>query len=398
LGTDHEKGFVTHDDNHIHGLFSRADPGPWSGIGARKWGLMNVDSPGIRCMLMRGGTSKGAFFVAEDLPPDPGERDDLLLRVMGSPDTRQIDGVGGAHPLTTKVAVVSSSARAGADLDYLFLQVSVDRAEVTDKQNCGNMLAAVGPFALERGLIDAEDGRASARIMMVNTGRIAVASFPVEHGRPVYSGDVEIAGVPGSAAGIVIEFEDIAGSSTGSLLPTGQVIDEVEGVEATLIDNGMPVVVLRAADLSVTGYEPCQELEANEGFKEKLEAIRLTAGPMMNLDDVSGTTVPKLTLVSAPKEGGALNTRTFIPHRCHQAIGVLGAVSVATAALWPGSVVAGLVDISPGSDIVRLEHPTGSFDATIRLGPGPDPEILGAGILRTARKLMDGTVFPRSYL
>jgi 4-oxalomesaconate tautomerase len=349
-------------------------------------------------MLMRGGTSKGAFFVAEDLPPDPGERDDLLLRVMGSPDTRQIDGVGGAHPLTTKVAVVSSSARAGADLDYLFLQVSVDRAEVTDKQNCGNMLAAVGPFALERGLIDAEDGRASARIMMVNTGRIAVASFPVEHGRPVYSGDVEIAGVPGSAAGIVIEFEDIAGSSTGSLLPTGQVIDEVEGVEATLIDNGMPVVVLRAADLSVTGYEPCQELEANEGFKEKLEAIRLTAGPMMNLGDVSGTTVPKLTLVSAPKEGGALNTRTFIPHRCHQAIGVLGAVSVATAALWPGSVVAGLVDISPGSDIVRLEHPTGSFDATIRLGPGPDPEILGAGILRTARKLMDGTVFPRSYL
>jgi 4-oxalomesaconate tautomerase len=317
---------------------------------------------------------------------------------MGSPDTRQIDGVGGAHPLTTKVAVVSSSARAGADLDYLFLQVSVDRAEVTDKQNCGNMLAAVGPFALERGLIDAEDGRASARIMMVNTGRIAVASFPVEHGRPVYSGDVEIAGVPGSAAGIVIEFEDIAGSSTGSLLPTGQVIDEVEGVEATLIDNGMPVVVLRAADLSVTGYEPCQELEANEGFKEKLEAIRLTAGPMMNLGDVSGTTVPKLTLVSAPKEGGALNTRTFIPHRCHQAIGVLGAVSVATAALWPGSVVAGLVDISPGSDIVRLEHPTGSFDATIRLGPGPDPEILGAGILRTARKLMDGTVFPRSYL
>jgi 4-oxalomesaconate tautomerase len=269
---------------------------------------------------------------------------------------------------------------------------------VTDKQNCGNMLAAVGPFALERGLIDAEDGRASARIMMVNTGRIAVASFPVEHGRPVYSGDVEIAGVPGSAAGIVIEFEDIAGSSTGSLLPTGQVIDEVEGVEATLIDNGMPVVVLRAADLSVTGYEPCQELEANEGFKEKLEAIRLTAGPMMNLGDVSGTTVPKLTLVSAPKEGGALNTRTFIPHRCHQAIGVLGAVSVATAALWPGSVVAGLVDISPGSDIVRLEHPTGSFDATIRLGPGPDPEILGAGILRTARKLMDGTVFPRSYL
>jgi 4-oxalomesaconate tautomerase len=348
-------------------------------------------------MLMRGGTSKGAFFLAEDLPSAPGERDDLLLRVMGSPDTRQIDGVGGAHPLSTKVAVVSSSERDDADLDYLFLQVSVDRAEVTDKQNCGNMLAGVGPFAVERGLIDAGDGRASVRVSMVNTGRTAVATFPVEEGRPVYAGDVEIAGVPGSAAGIVIEFEDIAGSSTGSLLPTGRVVDDVEGMEVTLIDNGMPVVVLRAADLDVAGFESCEELEANEGLRKRLESIRLAAGPMMNLGDVAGATVPKLTLVSPPREGGALSTRTFIPHRCHQAIGVLGAVSVATAALLPGSVAGGMVDMTSGPDIVRLEHPTGSFDATVRLGPGPDLEILGAGIVRTARKLMDGTVFPRSY-
>jgi 4-oxalomesaconate tautomerase len=359
--------------------------------------LMSTDPPGIRCMLMRGGTSKGAFFVAEDLPADVGERDDLLLRVMGSPDTRQIDGVGGAHPLTTKVAVVSRSERDDADLDYLFLQVSVDRAEVTDKQNCGNMLAGVGPFAVERGLIEPGDGRVTARIRMVNTGRTAVAAFPVEEGRPVYAGDVEIAGVPGSAAGIVIEFEDIAGSSTGSLLPTGRVLDEIDGVEATLIDNGMPVVVMRSADLDVTGYETCDELEANEVLKERLETIRIAAGPMMNLGAVAEATVPKLTLVSAPQEGGALATRTFIPHRCHQAIGVLGAVSVATAALLPGSVAAGLVDLAPGSEIVRLEHPTGSFDATVRLGSGPDPVILGAGIVRTARKLMDGTVFPRPY-
>jgi 4-oxalomesaconate tautomerase len=348
-------------------------------------------------MLMRGGTSKGAFFLAEDLPPDQSERDDLLLRVMGSPDSRQIDGVGGAHPLTTKVAVVSSSKREDADLDYLFLQVSVDRAEVTDKQNCGNMLAAVGPFALERGILDVDGGRASARIMMVNTGRTAVATFSVEEGRPVYAGDIEIAGVPGSAAGIVIEFEDIAGSSTGSLLPTGRVVDEVEGVEVTLIDNGMPVVVARAADLDVAGHESCEELEGNEGLTKRLESIRLAAGPLMNLGDVAGATIPKLTLVSPPREGGALSTRTFIPHRCHQAIGVLGAVSVATAALLPGSVAVGLVDMASSSDIVRLEHPTGSLDATVRLGPGPAHEILGAGIVRTARKLMDGTVFPRSY-
>jgi 4-oxalomesaconate tautomerase len=195
----------------------------------------------------------------------------------------------------------------------------------------------------------------------------------------------------------VIEFEDIAGSSTGSLLPTGRIVDEVEGMEVTLIDNGMPVVVLRAADLDVAGFESCEELEANEGLRKRLESIRLAAGPMMNLGDVAGATVPKLTLVSPPREGGALSTRTFIPHRCHQAIGVLGAVSVATAALLPGSVAGGMVDMTSGPDIVRLEHPTGSFDATVRLGPGPDLEILGAGIVRTARKLMDGTVFPRSY-
>jgi 4-oxalomesaconate tautomerase len=348
-------------------------------------------------MLMRGGTSKGAFFLAEDLPSDPVERDTLLLRVMGSPDPRQIDGVGGAHPLTTKVAVVGAPERDDIDLEYLFLQMSVDRPEVTDKQNCGNMLAAVGPFAMERGLIARADGQASARILMKNTGGVAVAKFPVVEGMPIYAGETEIAGVPGSGAEILIEFEDIAGSSTGALLPTGRVVDEIGGVEATLIDNGMPVVVLRAPDLGITGYESCEELEANDDLRRRLEEIRLLAGPMMNLGDVTGATVPKLTLVSPPRAGGAISTRTFIPHRCHQAIGVLGAVSVATAALLGRSVAAGLVDVPPGSEVVRLEHPTGSFDATVRLGPGPDPAILGAGIIRTARKLMDGTVFPRLY-
>jgi 4-oxalomesaconate tautomerase len=348
-------------------------------------------------MLMRGGTSKGAFFLAEDLPPDPGERDELLLQVMGSPDPRQIDGVGGAHPLTTKVAVVGMSPREDVDIEYLFLQVSVDRPEVSARQNCGNMLAAVGPFAVERGLIGPDDGKTSVRILMQNTRRVAVSTFPVDDGAPVYAGDTEIAGVPGSAAGIIIEFEDIAGSSTGSLLPTGERSNQVDGVEVTLIDNGMPVIVVRASDLGVTGYETCDELEANQGLREKLEAIRMTAGPMMNLGDVTDATVPKLTLVTPPREGGALCTRTFIPHRCHQAIGVLGAVSVATACLLPGTTAAGLADVAPGSDIVRLEHPTGSFDATVRLGPGPGLEIRGAGIVRTARKLMDGVVFPRSY-
>ncbi|MGH8915449.1 MAG: 4-oxalomesaconate tautomerase [Acidimicrobiia bacterium] len=358
---------------------------------------MTSTLPGIRCMLMRGGTSKGAFFVADDLPSTDGERDDLLLRVMGSPDPRQIDGVGGAHPLTTKVAVVAPSDRDDIDLEYLFLQVSVDRPEVTDRQNCGNMLAAVGPFAMERGLIEPADGRASVRILMRNTGGIAVASFPVEDGVPVYAGDTEIAGVPGAAAEILIEFEDIAGSSTGALLPTGRVADQVEGIEVTMIDNGMPVVVLRASDVGVTGYESCADLEANEGLRKILEEIRLLCGPTMNLGDVTRATVPKVTLVSPPRAGGAISTRTFIPHRCHQAIGVLGAVSVATACLLPGSPAAGFARLQPGSDVIRIEHPTGTFDAAVQLDEGSGIKVRSAGIIRTARKLMDGIVFPRAY-
>ena len=356
---------------------------------------MSSDLPGIPCMLMRGGTSKGAFFLADDLPSGEAERDALLLRIMGSPDPRQIDGVGGAHPLTTKVAVVGPSGREDVDIEYLFLQVSVDRPEVTDRQNCGNMLAAVGPFALERGLVSLIDGASPVRILMKNTGGVAVATFPVEEGRPVYAGDTEIAGVPGSAAEILIEFEDIAGSSTGALLPTGRPVDDIGGVGATLIDNGMPVVILKASDVGVTGHESCEELEGNADLRQKLEEIRLVAGPLMNLGDVSQTTVPKLTLVAPPRAGGAISTRTFIPHRCHQAIGVLGAVSVATACFLPGSIAAGLARLEPGSDRVRIEHPTGSFDATVRLDSGTEPEVLGAGIIRTARKLMDGVVFPR---
>ncbi|HJU51619.1 MAG TPA: 4-oxalomesaconate tautomerase [Acidimicrobiia bacterium] len=346
-------------------------------------------------MLMRGGSSKGAFFLASDLPADPEERDLLLLRIMGSPDPRQIDGVGGAHPLTTKVAVVSRSERDDVDLEYLFLQVSVDRPEVSDQQNCGNMLAAVGPFALERGLISPSEGRTAARILMKNTDALATASFPVEEGRPIYAGETEISGVPGTAAEIRIEFENIAGSSTGSLLPTGRVVDRVEGIEVTMVDNGMPVVVMRASDLGVSGYESCEELEANVELTRVLDRIRIAAGPMMNLGDVSGTTVPKLTMISPPRFAGAISTRTFIPHRCHQAIGVLGAVSVATACLLPGSPAGTLARLTPDTEVVRIEHPSGTFAAWVRLDGAGSPG--GAGIIRTARKLMDGLVFPRSY-
>lgn len=358
---------------------------------------MSDAMPGVRCSLMRGGTSKGAFFVESDLPADDEERDDLLLRVMGSPDIRQIDGVGGAHPLTTKVGIVAPSLRDDADVEYLFLQPGVAEATISDRQNCGNMLAAVGPFAVERGLLPAVDGVVSARIWMRNTNGIAVASFPVQDGSPVYEGDTAISGVPGKAARIDIEFLEIAGGTTGSLLPTGSVADEVEGLEATLIDNGMPVVVMRAGDLGITGYESCSELESHADLRQRLENIRIAAGELMGLGDVAGTTIPKLTMVAPPKDGGTVSTRTFIPHRCHSSIGVLGAVSVATACLLQGSPGASVSEEIDEGDLVRLEHPTGSIDTTVSLTETDPPQVLRAGIVRTARMLMDGRVFPRSY-
>lgn len=357
-------------------------------------------SDGIRCMVLRGGSSKGAYFVRNELPDHPTERDDLLRRLIGSPDPRQIDGIGGAHPLTSKVAVIAPSSGPDTDVDYLFLQVGVDDSSITDRQNCGNLLAGVGPFALERGLIHVTDPDAaefSARIRMLNTDTIAVTRFPVRNGLPVYEGDTAISGVPGTAAAIHLDFADIAGVSAGSLLPTGNSTDKIADTEVTVIDNGMPVVVIAAQDLGITGYETCAELEANSTLRTRLEEIRVEAGRVMNLGDVSTSTIPKLTLVAAPRDGGDLSTRTFIPHRCHDAIGVFGAISVATAALIPGSVANALY-VHAKHDYVRLEHPTGFFDAIVVVRT--DPSGLSAeraGIVRTARKLMDGVVFPHSY-
>jgi len=348
-------------------------------------------SEGIRCLWMRGGTSKGAYFLASDLPADPAARDALLLRIMGSPDPRQIDGIGGADPLTSKVAVLSPSARADADVDYLFLQVFVDQPLVSDKQNCGNILAGVGPAAIERGLVAARDGTTSVRIHMVNTGEVAVAEIRTPGGRVDYAGETAIAGVPGTHAAVQLMFQNIAGSMCGALLPTGNEADRIDGIGCTLIDNGMPCVIMRAADFGLTGDETREALEENAALKQRLESIRLKAGPRMNLGDVREASVPKVTLVSAPREGGVISTRSFIPHRVHASIGVLAAVSVATACLLRGSPAAALASL-PTDGRFAIEHPSGSFEAFLEIGS--DGAVLGAGTVRTARKLMDGMVFP----
>ena len=349
---------------------------------------------GIPCTLMRGGTSKGLYFHAADLPSDRELRDRVLLAAMGSPDVRQIDGAGGAHPLTSKVAVLSRSTRADADVDYLFLQVVVDRAEVSDSQNCGNILAGVGPWAIENGLVPVAGPTTAVRIHMVNTGSLAVAHVRTPQGAVEYEGEARIDGVPGTAAPIALEFLDVAGSSTGSLLPTGSVTDTFEGIEVTCIDNGMPVIIVRAADVGVTGAESPAHLEANAELVAKVERLRLGLGARMNLGDVTRKTVPKISLVSAPRHGGSISTATFIPHRVHEAIGVLGAVSVATACAIPGSVAAQVTQRKAGAaNRVEVEHPSGFFTVDVQVEKGDSFVVRGAALLRTARKILRGDVF-----
>jgi len=346
-------------------------------------------------MLMRGGTSKGLYFLAGDLPYRRQPRDALLLRIMGSGNPLQVDGVGGAHPLTSKVAVVSASQRHDADVDYLFLQLGVERATITDQQNCGNILAGVGPFAVERGLIRAGAHTTTTRIAMVNSNSVVTASFPTPGGVPTYAGGTAIAGVPGTAAPVTLRFADTAGSTTGRLLPTGNVSDVIGGIKATCVDNGMPVVVVRASDLGITGYEPADQLAGDAVLIAQIRALRLAAGRLMGLGDVSDLSVPKTTLVSAPRDGGTICTRTFIPERLHTSIGVLGAVTVATALRLPGGTGAELAEFPQGGHVVDVEHPTGHLEVEVELDTSADPpRVISAGVIRTARKLFDGMVFP----
>ncbi|MBU1374496.1 MAG: 4-oxalomesaconate tautomerase [Alphaproteobacteria bacterium] len=347
----------------------------------------------IPCTVMRGGTSKGLYFLSRDLPADIATRDAVLLAAMGSPDARQIDGMGGAHPLTSKIAVVGPSTHPDADVDYLFLQAVVDEARIDAGQNCGNLLAGVGPFAIEAGLFAAEDGVTHVRINMLNTKSLAVAAIQTPGGKVRYDGDARIDGVPGTAAPVPIDFLDVAGSTCGALLPTGNARDVVQGIELTAIDNGMPVVVMRAGDFDKTGYETPEELEADTDLKARIEAIRLEIGPRMNLGDVAKKTVPKMCLVAPAQHGGAICTRNFIPHRVHEAIGVFGAVSVATACVTPGSVAAGVATVTDPQSL-EVEHPTGFFtvamDVTIE---GGAVTVRRSALLRTCRRLMRGEVY-----
>ncbi|MDB5595183.1 MAG: 4-oxalomesaconate tautomerase [Hyphomicrobiales bacterium] len=350
---------------------------------------------GIKCMLMRGGTSKGAYFLADDLPVEQVARDRVLLAAMGSPDPRQVDGVGGAHPLTSKVALVSKSTLADCDIDFLFCQVVIDKPMVDTTPNCGNILSGVAPFAIERGLIAAQDPVTRVRVRTLNTGTIAELLIETPGGHVNYEGSARIDGVPGTAAPIAIDFLDAAGSVCGSLLPTGNAVDVVAGVECTLIDNGMPVIVLEAKSVGRTGYEPRDQLNTDMELKARLEEIRIAAGPLMNLGDVRDKVVPKIALVSPPMHGGHVSTRSFIPHECHASIGVFAAVSVATACVLPNSPGSRAARVPDGRvKTLSVEHPTGEFSVRMEVGGTVDqPVIERSGLLRTARLLFDGTLY-----
>ncbi len=348
---------------------------------------------------MRGGTSKGSYFLADDLPSDEMLREAVLLAVMGGPDGLQIDGIGGGHPLTSKVAIVGKSSRKKLDVDYLFLQIDPTGGSVSTAQNCGNMLAGVGPFAIEQGLVTAVDGDTSVRVHMVNSGSDCELTVRTPGGRVEYKGETSIDGVPGSAAPIICDYFDLAGSMCGDMLPTGNPIDRFEGIDTTCIDNGMPVVLMRAADLDISGYESPEELDRNQSLRDRLERIRSVAGPAMNLGDVNGKTVPKMSLIAPPRKGGVISTRTFIPHACHRTIGVLGAVSVATACILPGSVAAGMAAVPDGDEkVMDVEHAAGSLQTRLVTDvTGDAVRVLRAGVIRTARMLFTGyACVPRS--
>jgi len=356
----------------------------------------------IACLLMRGGTSKGPFFRAQDLPADIPTRDKVLLAALGSPDRRQIDGLGGAHPLTSKVGIVSASRREGIALEFLFAQLQPDNDTVDTTPNCGNMLAAVVPFALETGMLRAQGDTSTFRVLTLNTDMACDITVQTPGGVVEYAGDARIDGVPGSAAPVTINFLDTAGSVCSGLLPTGRVRDtltvtgtgfESFTLDVTCIDNGMPLVIFDARAVGRTGYESVAELNADTELKVRIEALRLQVAQLMGLGDVTKKNYPKMTLIAPPRDGGSLTTRSFIPHVCHDAIGVLAAVTVGTACVMAGSVCEGIAQVTPGrSRKVSVEHPTGEFTVDLETDPADPQRVTRAALLRTARLLMRGEV------
>ena len=349
----------------------------------------------IPCVVMRGGTSKAPYFLLRDLPAEPKRRDEVLLSVMGSPDLRQIDGIGGGDPLTSKVAMVGPPSRPDADVDYLFAQVAIERAVVDTEPTCGNILSGVGAFAIEAGLVPAAEGTAMVRVHNVNTGSLIESVVQTPGGRVEYEGDTAIDGVPGTAAPVVLNFMDVVGSKTGALLPTGCLHEDIEGVAVTCMDVAMPMVIMRAKDLGKTGHESKAELDEDTELFLRMESIRRAAALRMGLGHVSNKVVPKLGLLSEPAAGGTITSRYFVPQKTHAAHAVSGAICVATCAVIEGTVADGLGQVScQPKQTISIEHPSGIIDVVLEVrGHGAETDVVRAGTIRTCRRLFEGNVF-----
>jgi 4-oxalomesaconate tautomerase len=346
----------------------------------------------IPCVIMRGGTSRGPFFLASDLPADAASRAEVLLAVMGSPHEYQVDGIGGANPLTSKVAIISKSKNPDADVDYLFAQVLINERLVDTNPNCGNMLVAVGPFAIESGLVPARDPETVVRIFNVNTQALVESIVQTPNGRVSYTGDTAIDGVPGTAAPVKLNFKSAIGAVTGKMLPTGKPLDVIDGIDVSCVDVAMPMVLMRAEQLGKTGHETANELDADKALMARMEAIRRKAGLLMGMGDVSQLVVPKIGLLSEPRKGGTITSRYFVPYACHKAHAVTGTVCLASACAIPGTVAAGLVKLPPAPQgIIKIEHPSGmiALDLDVELS-SPEPVMRRAALIRTARRVFEG--------
>jgi 2-methylaconitate cis-trans-isomerase PrpF len=347
----------------------------------------------IPCVMMRGGTSRGPFFLASDLPADPNQRDALLLSIMGAGHDLEIDGIGGGNPLTSKVAIVGPSTVPGADVDYLFAQVKVTERTVDTSPNCGNMLAAVAPFAIEAGLVRARDGVTSVRIHNVNTRKLIEARVLTPDGKVTYEGGAAIDGVPGTASPIQLAFMNAAGSKTGRLLPTGMAAERIDGIEVSCIDAATPIMLVRAADLGKSGFEAANSYGADPAFMARLESLRVEAGRRMGFPNAADLVIPKPVLIAPAVNGGTLSARYFMPHDCHRALAITGAVAVATACVTPGTIAADMAGPIALPDDITIEHPSGRI--TVRLEPNSRQAAPVASVQRTARKLFEGAVFAR---
>jgi 4-oxalomesaconate tautomerase len=350
----------------------------------------------IPYLFLRGGTSRGPYFRSSDLPQDRDLLAEVLMAAVGAGHPLNIDGLGGGNAVTTKVAILSQSQRDDCDIDYFFAQVAVEKREVDFRPTCGNILVGVGPAAIEMGLVPAQDGETTVRIHAVNTGAVVEARVLTPGGKVSYAGDFAIAAVPGTAAPIPLSFMETVGSVTGALLPTGNLIDIIDGVEVTCMDVAMPIMIARADAFGLTGYETQAEMDENSAFYDRIEPIRLKAGLLMGLGDVSQSVTPKLTLLAEPRNGGSITARYFMPWSCHPSMAVTGAQCIATCAILPGTIADGLTEGLVGHDspvTVGIEHPSGTFEVLVdfrKQDQGID--IRSAGVVRTARLLARGEV------